>query len=95
MGLKEAYQEKMEAQLKEWSADIEKLKAKAATASADVKVEYYTQIEAIKAKHQNAHGKLQELSKSNEAAWENLKAGAENSIAELRKGLNNAFDKFK
>jgi len=38
MGLKEAYQEKMEAQLKEWTAKLAEMKAKADLASADAKV---------------------------------------------------------
>ena len=39
MGLKEAYQEKLEAQLKEWSAQFKELQAKAEMAKTDAKIE--------------------------------------------------------
>jgi hypothetical protein len=39
MGLKEAYQEKLEAQLKGWSGKITELQAKAKMAKADAKIE--------------------------------------------------------
>jgi len=48
MNKKEAYQEKFDAQLREWSAKIDELKAKADQAKAEAKIEYYEQIEALR-----------------------------------------------
>ena len=50
MGRKEAYQEKIEAQLKEWSAKINELKAKAEKAAAEKKTELHKMIDNLRAK---------------------------------------------
>lgn len=64
MGLKEAYHEQLDAQLREWSAKLDQLKAKADGAEAAAKVEYYKQIESIKTKADVAQAKLRELNES-------------------------------
>ena len=61
MNKKEAYQEKFDAQLREWSAKIDELKAKADQAKAEAKIEYYEQIEELRSKQAAAQTKLQEL----------------------------------
>ena len=48
MGLKEAYQEKLEAQLKGWSAKITELQAKAEMAKADAKIELHKHLQTLK-----------------------------------------------
>jgi len=45
MSLKDAYVQKLQAKSDEWHAEIDKLKAKADSAKADAKIEYYKQIE--------------------------------------------------
>jgi hypothetical protein len=95
MGVKEAYHEKMDAQLKTWGADIEQLKAKAAMAKADVKVEYEKQLAQLRAKHGDAHTKLEELKRSSAAAWEELKTGSEMAFDDIRQSLKHATAKFK
>lgn len=48
----------MEAQLKEWSAQINLLEAKAENTSADLKVKYVTELSELKIKQQIAAKKL-------------------------------------
>jgi hypothetical protein len=83
MGLKEAYQEKLEAQLKEWSSKVKELQAKAEMAKADVKIELQKHLESLRAKHDAAQAKLQEIKEAGAAAWENTKPGVEKAMAEL------------
>ena len=47
---RKAYEEKLDAQLKEWSAQIALLKAKADNAKADAKIEYHKNHRRIAAK---------------------------------------------
>lgn len=94
MGLKEAYQQKMEAQLKEWSAKIDLLKAKADKAEAGAKVEYYKQIDELRVKAEAAQTKLQQVKEAGEEAWETFKDGAEKAWAELKKAVESASAKF-
>jgi uncharacterized coiled-coil DUF342 family protein len=95
MGLKEAYHDKMEAQLREWSAKIDLLKAKADQAEAGVKIEYYKQIDGVRAKAEAARAKLNELKASSEGAWESLKGGVESAWTDLKTSVEGAISKFK
>ena len=90
-----AYEEKLEAQMREWNAQIDLLKARADTAKAEAKVEYYARIEALQQKRDKARAKLQELKAAGDEAWEELKAGAEKAWAEVKSAIHDATSKFK
>ncbi len=83
MGLKEAYQEKLEAQLKEWSAKVKELQAKAEVAKADAKIELQKHLETLRAKHEAAQGKLKEIKEAGAAAWEKANPGVDKAMADL------------
>ena len=84
MSLKDAYVSKMEGQLKEWEAELSKLKARAQKAAAQGRIEYQKQLEASEAKRQAVRQKLEELKKAGEDRWEALKAGLESAWNELK-----------
>jgi hypothetical protein len=89
------YEEKLDAQLKEWSAQIALLKAKADNAKADAKVEYYKTIDTLQHKQSDAKTKLQELKTAGDEAWEDLKAGAEKAWTEVKTAYHDASARFK
>lgn len=91
MGLKEAYQEKLEAQLKEWSAKFNELQAKAEIAKADAKIELQKHLQTLQAKQEAAHHKLQELKETGADAWEKTKPGLEKAMD----GLKSAWESVK
>ena len=95
MSKKEAYRKKLEAQLDEWNAKIEVLKAKANKAEASAKVEYHETIEDLQKKRSNAKDKLQELRNAGEDAWEDLKGGLEQSWSDLEAAVKAATSRFK
>jgi hypothetical protein len=95
MGLKEAYQEKIEAQLKEWSAKISELKAKADKATADAKVKMYQEIDDLKAKREAAQQKLDDLKAAGAEKWENLKAASDKALEDLKGKWESIKAKFK
>ena len=92
---RKAYEEKLDAQLKEWSAQIALLKAKADNAKADAKIEYYKTIEALQHKQDEAGTKLHELKNAGDEAWEDLKTGAEKAWEEVKTAFQSAVSKFK
>lgn len=92
---RKAYEDKFDAQLKEWKAQIALFKAKADTAKAEAKVEYYAKIEALQQKRDTAKAKLQELKVSGDEAWEDIKTGAEKAWEEVKTAFNEATSKFK
>lgn len=95
MGLKEAYQEKLEAQLREWTARLDQLKAKADLAEADAKIEYHRQIDGARSKIETAQTRLRELKSSSGEAWESLKDGIERAWADLKTAVEGAASAFK
>ena len=92
---RKAYEEKLDAQLKEWNAQITLFKAKAKNAEADAKIDYYKTIEALEQKHDEAKTKLQELQTAGDEAWEAVKAGAEKTWAQVKTAYHDAASKFK
>ena len=92
---RKAYEEKFDAQLKEWSAQIALLKAKADTARAEAKIEYYKVIETLQGKQDAARTKLQELRTASDDAWEDLKTGAEKAWADVKTAFQNSASRFK
>jgi hypothetical protein len=94
MGMKVAYQEKMEAQLREWAAKIDALKAKADRERADSKLAYYEQIEVLRQKQVDAQQKLDRLKRTGEAAWDELKQGIDHAWNDLKEAVGTATKKF-
>jgi chromosome segregation ATPase len=95
MGIKDAYQEKIQAELREWQARIDTLKARADKARAEKKVEYYEQIETLRNKREQARQKLEELQAAGDSAWEDLKAGVDSALEDLGQAVGKATDRFK
>ena len=92
---RKAYEEKFDAQLDEWNAQIELLKAKADKAKAEVKIEYYETIETLQRKQNDAKANLRELKAAGDEAWEDLKTGAEKAWAEVKTAYHDASSRFK
>jgi prefoldin subunit 5 len=92
---RKAYEEKLDAQLKEWGAQIALLQARTDKVRAEVKIEYHETIEALQRKQNDANAKLRELKSAGDEAWEDLKAGAEKAWAEVKAAYHDASSRFK
>ena len=95
MNEKELYQQKKQAQLDEWKAEIDKLKAKASGASADAQIKLNKQIEALEGKIEEGKAKLAEIAEAGEDAWESIKDGVESAWDSMRSAFSEAVEKFK
>jgi len=95
MKSKEEYIDKLTVQLKEWSAKIDELEAKARATKADVQSGYENQLKQLKDKRDAATQKLQELKGASTEAWDTLKTGAETAWSDLKNAVTAAKDKFK
>ena len=95
MNEKELYKQKYQAQLDEWAADIAKIKAKAAGATADTQIAMNKEVDSLELKHKDARAKLSALAVDSEEAWESVKKGMESAWDSLKSGINNAASKFK
>ena len=95
MSMKQAYQEKLQARLDEWSAEIEKLEAKVSEAQADSKIEYEKQLRELREHRDAAETKLKELRDAGDDAWQDMKAGLDNAWDSLSGAFSKAAERFK
>ncbi|WP_163558212.1 coiled coil domain-containing protein [Halomonas sp. NO4] len=95
MSNREVYEQKLQAKLDEWQAEIDKLKARARGAEADARIEHEKEIDDLEARRDEARQKLSELREAGDDAWEDVKAGAERAWDSLSESLKNARSRFK
>jgi rubrerythrin len=91
----ETYREKLEAQLKEWKAQIEMLEEKAAKASGETKAEMMRSIGELRQKKEVVKEKWSALQKESGIAWDTMKAGVEKAASELKSALDKVLSRFK
>lgn len=94
MRMKKAYQEKIEAQIKEWTAKMQEFKAKADKASAEAKIQMYQQIDRLRVQKEAAQEKLNAIKAASGDSWEALKTGSERALEEMKKTWEDMKSKF-
>jgi hypothetical protein len=95
MSLRDAYREKIEAQLQAERASLDLLKAKARLLAADGKILAYEELADAEHKFESTKARLKELGTASEGAFEELKLGVEGAWTSLSQAAQNAADKFK
>ncbi len=89
------YVEKLSAQMVEWDNQIDRLKDKVAGATADTKSDYYQAITALQNKRDEASERLQRIAVASDDEWEDLKAGVDQVLGEVKTILHDAIMKIK
>jgi hypothetical protein len=95
MKTRDEHIECLASELKEWSAEIDLLTAKAEAAAERAKLAYSEELDGLRARHLAATEKMKELQESSGDAWEAVKDSADKIWDEFRAGLSSAADKFK
>ena len=95
MSERDAYIEKMKAQLDAWNAKIDQFEAQARKAGADAQLQYEKQLEELRESRDDAAKHLKELQVASNEAWESLQRGAENAWDEMARAFKNAAERFK
>ena len=81
MSEKDAYVQKLKAQLDGWNAEVDKLEALAAQASGDARIFYEQQMKSLRRQRADAKASLAELQGAGDDAWHQLKEGADRAWA--------------
>lgn len=92
---KESYRRKMQEQVNEWIAELDRLRKKAETAGAEKIKNLPEQIKVLEGKIEEGRAKIKELAEMNEDSWESLKDGFETAWKALSAGVKDAAIKFK
>jgi uncharacterized coiled-coil protein SlyX len=94
-GVKEAYEQQIKAQLREWNAQIDLLRARAEKAEADARVDYQQRIQELELKQAAAQERLEKLQGASAEAWNDLRAGMDRAVNELQAALKDATDRLR
>lgn len=95
MNDKELFQQKKQAQLDEWKADLDKLKAKVSMANADAQILINEQIKTLENKFDEGKSMLSKLKESAEETYESMKSGIESAWDKIASIFNDVKEKFK
>jgi len=79
----EAHVGKIEADLKQWGARLDKLSTKLDAAGAGAKVDYRKRLDDLKEKYVAAEARFAELKAAGSANWDTFKGGVESAWNEL------------
>jgi DNA-binding transcriptional regulator GbsR (MarR family) len=78
------YESNLEAQLAQWKAEIDVLKAKVKRAEVGAKVQYDQSIDTMQRKHDEAAKRLRNLKAASDDAWEGMKTSTEKVWTEFK-----------
>lgn len=95
MSDKALYQQKKEAEVAIWKADILKLKAKASMASADAQIDLNKHIDALEKKIDEGKTKLTDLIKATDDMYESMKTNVESVWDSVTTGFNDVYSRIK
>ena len=92
---KKAYIEKLEAKLREWSVDLDKLKEKAWSSEAKIREEFHKRIEDLRVKREAIKESIRKLKETSGETWEEIKVGTEDLWQEMKVAIEKVKSKFK
>ncbi|MBA4152414.1 MAG: coiled coil domain-containing protein [Acinetobacter sp.] len=92
---KDLLQQKLQAQINEWKAQADLLKAKAESAGVDAKAEAHQQLEKLKTLQAEAQAKFDELKSVGEEKFGEVKAKVEGLVEEAGSALKSLTDRLK
>jgi len=95
MNKRELYKQKCEAQIHEWNARLELLKAQAEKLSAQAKLDANPPIEALRAKLDAAKSRLDEIAGITDDKWDDFVRKIDHAWGELKSAAEGAFDTLK
>ena len=95
MSTKEAYKQKIEAEVELAQAKLAELRAVAKGCAADTRIKYDQQIEELQQKVDATKTKLKALAETGEDAWEHLKDGVDNAWGALSSAVKDTAAKLK
>lgn len=94
MADKEIYEKKLQAQLDEWKAEMEKLQAKARGASADAQAEYDEQVKKLRAHRDEMAQQMKKLNDASGDAWEDVRKGVDSAWDSMSEAMKSAWNRF-
>lgn len=95
METRELYRKKYEAQLQEWSAKVDEVKARSQKLAAQAQLDMKPHADAVQGKFEAAKAKLHEMAEATDDTWEEVKKAADHAWAEVTGAVEGAYDALK
>ena len=94
MTTRDAYVERIKAQIDQWNDEIDRFQAQARRAVADVKIEYEEQVAGLKGRRDALRERLAALQQAGDEAFEDLRVGTDKALAGIREAFARARSRF-
>jgi poly(hydroxyalkanoate) granule-associated protein len=91
---KVSYQKKLEAQLRDWDAQLDQLMAQAQKAKEDARLKIQGEIDNLRRQRAALQHQLDELRSRGEEAWEDLKKGVDKAWGDINEALGKVAAHF-
>jgi hypothetical protein len=95
MTTRELYKQKYEAQMHEWSAKLDTMKAQSEKMTAQAKLDLKPHLDAVNAKFQAAKAKLDQVAVAADDKWDVVAKDVDHAWNELKAAAEGAFDAMK
>lgn len=95
MSERDAYRRKVEAQVEEYAAKLQALKAKAKHALAEGRIAAHKELDEVEGRLEAARAKLRELGEAGDEAWEKVKSGFESAWGSVTDAWKKVSDRIK
>jgi hypothetical protein len=95
MSDRDAYVQKLKAQIDIWNAELDKLQAEMNKASADARIRYEEHMVQLRRERDEAMAKMVEMQQASDDAWDDLREGVENAFDAMKSSLEQAWSRFR
>lgn len=92
---REAYVNKLKAQIDEWDAEVAKLEAQAKKAQADVQARYMEEVDKLNKRLAEGREMMKQIQNANEAALKDLMDGAERMWDSFEEAFRKARSRYQ
>ena len=92
---RQAYADKLRARLKQYDAEISKLRAQIDELHADARIEHDARLRELRTQFELARERMQELERRTGAAWEEAKTGLDLAREALEQGIQDAARRLR
>lgn len=95
MGTHDSFFKTMDAQLKQWDTEVDRMTAASEKAGAEMRDEYQEQIKALRVDRDAAYKKMREMRAAGEAATLEMKSAVDVAWQSMKKSLDRAASNLK
>jgi uncharacterized coiled-coil DUF342 family protein len=95
MEKRELYKQKYEAQIREWTARLDGMKAQAEKMTAQAKLDVKPHLDAVHAKFETAKARLSEIKGATNDRWDAVVKDVDHAWSEVKAAAEGAFDAMK